>query len=74
MKEPRVALVTGAGSGIGRATAVLLSSRGFAVSLVGRRTDALAATAASLEKGALHAEIAADVGHSSAAIAMIDQR
>ena len=42
----RIALVTGAGSGIGRAVAVLLSQSGLRVVLAARGTDALAATAA----------------------------
>ena len=47
MDAPRkVALVTGAGSGIGRATAQGLLSAGYAVVLAGRRADALAATIA----------------------------
>jgi NAD(P)-dependent dehydrogenase (short-subunit alcohol dehydrogenase family) len=41
----RVALVTGAGSGIGRAAAIALSQAGFAVALTGRRAEELARTA-----------------------------
>ncbi|MGZ5931680.1 MAG: SDR family oxidoreductase [Rhizomicrobium sp.] len=41
----RVALVTGAGSGIGRAVALALAGEGYAVTLAGRRADALAETA-----------------------------
>ncbi len=41
----RVALITGAGSGIGRATALVLSSLGFSCVLVGRRYEPLRATA-----------------------------
>jgi NAD(P)-dependent dehydrogenase (short-subunit alcohol dehydrogenase family) len=38
-----VAIVTGAGSGIGKATAVTLLKHGYSVALAGRRADALAA-------------------------------
>ena len=42
----RIALVTGAGSGVGRASAVALMQAGWTVALVGRRADALEAAAA----------------------------
>jgi NAD(P)-dependent dehydrogenase (short-subunit alcohol dehydrogenase family) len=44
----RVALITGAGSGIGRAVAHALAARGYALILAGRRAAALEETAASL--------------------------
>jgi len=42
----KTALVTGAGSGIGRAAALALLDEGYAVTLAGRRADRLAETAA----------------------------
>jgi NAD(P)-dependent dehydrogenase (short-subunit alcohol dehydrogenase family) len=44
----QVAIITGAGSGIGRATAVMLSQRGYSIALVGRRDGPLHETAALL--------------------------
>ena len=41
----KVALVTGAGSGIGRAVALALMQEGYAVVLAGRRQDKLEETA-----------------------------
>jgi NAD(P)-dependent dehydrogenase (short-subunit alcohol dehydrogenase family) len=43
--QGKVALVTGAGSGIGRSAALALLGDGYRVALVGRRADALAETA-----------------------------
>jgi NAD(P)-dependent dehydrogenase (short-subunit alcohol dehydrogenase family) len=54
----KVALVTGAGSGIGRAVAIALGQAGFEVVLVGRRDDALRATADG--RGSMH-PVPADV-------------
>ncbi|HEV1286124.1 MAG TPA: SDR family NAD(P)-dependent oxidoreductase, partial [Bryobacteraceae bacterium] len=42
----KIALVTGAGSGIGRAVSLALSAAGFSVVLAGRRKDELEKTAA----------------------------
>lgn len=46
--EHKVALVTGAGSGMGRDTAIVLAERGAAVTLVGRREEKLAEVAAEI--------------------------
>jgi meso-butanediol dehydrogenase/(S,S)-butanediol dehydrogenase/diacetyl reductase len=51
----RVALVTGGGTGIGRATAVRLASEGAAVFVTGRRPEKLAETVAQIEGSGGHA-------------------
>ena len=57
----KVALVTGAGSGIGRASAVALAKAGYAVVLAGRRQEALDETAAQSGDAATLA-VSTDVG------------
>jgi NAD(P)-dependent dehydrogenase (short-subunit alcohol dehydrogenase family) len=47
----RVAIITGAGSGIGRATALNLLADGWSVGLAGRRSDALEETAGMAKGG-----------------------
>ena len=62
MTFSRVAVVTGASSGIGRATALRLSSDGCAVLAVGRDGAALAAVCAAIaEKGGAAEALAVDV-------------
>jgi NAD(P)-dependent dehydrogenase (short-subunit alcohol dehydrogenase family) len=68
--SPGVALVTGAGSGIGRATAVLLARHGWNVALCGRRRAPLAETAALL--GSASEVITADVGNAADAARMVE--
>ena len=46
MAQKRVAIVTGAGSGIGKSAALALIKDGYYVGLVGRRKDMLEKTAA----------------------------
>ena len=62
-----VGFVTGAGSGIGRATAVALAAAGADVALVGRRVDALTETAALVEaRGRRALTLPADVADARA--------
>jgi NADP-dependent 3-hydroxy acid dehydrogenase YdfG len=68
--EGTVALVTGASSGIGEATALALAEEGAAVSLVARRLDRLEALAARIE-GVKTAVIQADITDSDQAAAAV---
>jgi NAD(P)-dependent dehydrogenase (short-subunit alcohol dehydrogenase family) len=67
----KVAIVTGAGSGIGRATALALLKEGYSVVLAGRRRDALERTAAEAGPDAARARaVPADVGDPAAVQAL----
>src|SRR5690349_20660300 len=57
----RFALVTGAGSGIGRASALALQCAGYSVAIAGRRLAELEKTAGMADSGPAMVPIAADV-------------
>jgi len=59
--ERRVAIVTGAGSGVGKAVALALLQEGYAVVLAGRRKDRLAETARAGEAEARTLVVPTDV-------------
>ncbi|HEX2590804.1 MAG TPA: SDR family oxidoreductase [Rhizomicrobium sp.] len=70
----KVALVTGAGSGIGRAVALALNKEGYTVALAGRRSDALEATAALAAAGTPPMlPIAADIADPDAVAALFEK-
>ncbi len=73
-RTTRVAVVTGASSGIGRALALELAGRGYQVGLVARRRQALEDLAGEIETHGGHAHAAAaDVGDRQALHAAIQQ-
>jgi NAD(P)-dependent dehydrogenase (short-subunit alcohol dehydrogenase family) len=70
----KIALVTGAGSGIGRATALALLHEGYSVVLTGRRPEALEQTAvAAGPLGARALPVVADVGDASSVRGLFDR-
>ncbi len=70
----RIALVTGAGSGIGRAAALTLQAAGYSVALAGRRADALEQTAAGgVPQGGKLLAIPTDVGQADSVRALFQQ-
>lgn len=70
-QQRKVALVTGAGTGIGRAVALGLSAAGYDVALIGRRQNLLDDVAQSAAGRAL--AIASDVGRPSAVRAAFEE-
>jgi NAD(P)-dependent dehydrogenase (short-subunit alcohol dehydrogenase family) len=70
--QQKVAVVTGAGSGIGRAVALALVKDGFAVALAGRRRDALEETA-KLAQGGKTLAVPSDVGDPASVKALFAQ-
>jgi NAD(P)-dependent dehydrogenase (short-subunit alcohol dehydrogenase family) len=69
----RVALITGAGSGVGRATALAFLAAGWQVTLAGRRADALAATIDMAgDRGASALAVPTDVGNPDSVRALFD--
>jgi NAD(P)-dependent dehydrogenase (short-subunit alcohol dehydrogenase family) len=70
----KVAIVTGAGSGIGKAVTLALLEDGYAVALTGRRRERLEAVVAGmLEASARTLIVAADVGDPAAVKALFEQ-
>ena len=69
----KVALVTGAGSGIGKATALALLNEGYSVVLAGRRREALERTVADAgAAGARALPVPSDVGDPASVRALFD--
>jgi NAD(P)-dependent dehydrogenase (short-subunit alcohol dehydrogenase family) len=68
----KVAIVTGAGSGIGRATALALLQEGYAVVLAGRRAEAIAETAARAPSGSRSLAVPTDVTDPAAVKTLFD--
>jgi NAD(P)-dependent dehydrogenase (short-subunit alcohol dehydrogenase family) len=68
----KIAMVTGAGSGIGKATALALLREGYAVVFAGRRRDALEAAAAEGPAGARTLVVPTDVTDPAAVKALFE--
>jgi NAD(P)-dependent dehydrogenase (short-subunit alcohol dehydrogenase family) len=67
----RIAIVTGAGTGVGRAVALTLGRNGYAVVLAGRRREPLEAVAATIGAGQALA-VPTDVGDPASVRALFD--
>jgi meso-butanediol dehydrogenase/(S,S)-butanediol dehydrogenase/diacetyl reductase len=73
-QQQQAALVSGAGTGIGRSTALLLAQSGYAVALVGRRKSVLDRVKDEIAaRGGRSIAIAADVGDADAAEQAVEE-
>ena len=73
LRKNDVAVVTGAGSGIGRSTATSLAKRGLNVVLIDVNADSIAATADEIDAPDKVLKIALDVGDRNAVLAAADE-
>jgi len=73
MSYDKIALVTGAGSGIGRHSALALADAGYAVALAGRRQEALDETAGLARDPSRMLAISTDVGDPASVDALFAQ-
>ena len=73
MSYDKIALVTGAGSGIGRHSALALADAGYAVALAGRRQEALDETAGLARDPSRMLPISTDVGDPASVDALFAQ-
>ena len=71
--QPRVAVVTGAGSGVGRHSALALLDDGYCVTLLGRRRAALDETAKLADSGSRSLVIPTDVAIEASVRSAFDQ-
>jgi NAD(P)-dependent dehydrogenase (short-subunit alcohol dehydrogenase family) len=71
MADMTVALVTGAGAGIGAQVALVLAERGYTIAAVDRDGDAARSVAAGLPNGPGHAGYQADVADAGAVDAVV---
>jgi NAD(P)-dependent dehydrogenase (short-subunit alcohol dehydrogenase family) len=72
--KPGVAVVTGAGSGLGRVVATALLNAGYRVALAGRRAEALAATAGDREHALVQPTDVADPASVAALFGAVRER
>ena len=73
MSDEKIALVTGAGSGIGRHSALALAEVGYAVALAGRRQEALDETVGLARDPSRMLPISTDVGDPASVSALFAQ-